>query len=433
MRLLLLLPRDGTYRYRGPMRRTLTYAPLSLSTLAALVPPQLDAEIRLLDEGVEAPLNPEGPGAWDVVGITCGASGAPRAYALARALRARGAYVVLGGPHPSLAPREAAEHADAVVVGCAEGVWPDLLLRWAEGKPRKGVVAGAPGGVAEGFRPRRDLLKRGAYLSVPTVTACRGCDHACSFCSISQAYGRRAWPRKVGDVIDELRGLGGGSALFLDPNLGADREHALELFQALRPLKLAWAGLATAAFALDEALLSAAADSGCRGMLVGFESATQASLDQQGKGFHRAVDNLEAMRRFHGRGIRVLGCWVLGFDGDTAASIRALPGEVERLGIDLPRFAVLTPFPGTRLHADFRSQGRILTDDLSLYDCEHVVFRPSGLDAAELQSLYRDTWRRCYTLPKVFRRSLALKRDRLLTLACGIGFRRLARSVGAGA
>lgn len=429
MRLLLVLPKDGTYRYRGPMRRTLSYAPLSLSTLAALVPPQLGAEIRLVDEGVEAPVDEQG--AWDVVGITCTASGAPRAYALAKAFRAKGAYVVLGGPHPSLAPQEAAEHADAVVAGCAESAWPELLLRWAEGRPTRGVVQAAACGVPLGFRPRRDLLRPGAYLSVPTLVACRGCDHACGYCSISQAYQRSAWPRPVADVIDELRGLRTDTALFLDPNLGADREHALELFEALRPLKLRWAGLATAGFAMDDTLLEAAALSGCRGLLVGFESAAQASLDQQGKGFHRAADNLEAMRRFHAKGIRVLGCWVLGFDGDSIEALRELPAEVERLGIDLPRFAVLTPFPGTRLHAAFAEQGRLLTQDLSLYDCEHVVFQPAQMSPQALQELYRQVWRKSYSLGKVLKRAMALKEDRLLTLAAGLGFRHLARSVGA--
>src|SRR5512140_909455 len=116
MKILLILPRDYTYHYHGLANKLIgPYAPLTLVTLAALVPKELNAQIDLLDEGIQKPNY--GNKNYDIVGITCVAASANRAYELADDWRKRGAFVVLGGAHPTLMPDEAQQHADAVVVG----------------------------------------------------------------------------------------------------------------------------------------------------------------------------------------------------------------------------------------------------------------------------------------------------------------------------
>ena len=122
MKILLILPHDETYRRGGFFRRSLSYAPLTLTTLAALVPPELEAQLELVDEGVQAPVRPQA--GYAVVGITCVTASAPRAYELAEAFRKLGSRVVLGGSHPTLNPQEGLAHADAVVTGPAEQAWP---------------------------------------------------------------------------------------------------------------------------------------------------------------------------------------------------------------------------------------------------------------------------------------------------------------------
>ena len=64
---------------------------------------------------------------WDVVGITAMTATAQRAYELALLFKRNGAKVILGGIHPSVLPNEAAQFADAVVIGEAEGVWEQVL------------------------------------------------------------------------------------------------------------------------------------------------------------------------------------------------------------------------------------------------------------------------------------------------------------------
>ena len=108
------------------------YAPLTLTTLASLVPEDIASTVRIVDEGVEE-LDVDAIDA-DLVGISAITGTAPRAYEIAARLRSRGIPVVLGGVHPTLAPEEAARHADSVVVGYAEDTWPTLLRDFVAGR-----------------------------------------------------------------------------------------------------------------------------------------------------------------------------------------------------------------------------------------------------------------------------------------------------------
>ncbi|MCX7010855.1 MAG: cobalamin-dependent protein, partial [Kiritimatiellaeota bacterium] len=205
MKILLILPHDETYRRGGFFRRSLSYAPLTLTTLAALVPPELEANIELVDEGVQMPVLPQA--GYDVVGITCVTASAPRAYALADAFRQRGSRVVLGGSHPTLNPQEGLAHADAVITGPAERAWPTLLRAWASGQACGGILTGRLARPYTPPGPRRDLLPRGRYLPIPTVLAMRGCVNRCSFCSIPQMWDGQAYPRPVAEVIADIQQL----------------------------------------------------------------------------------------------------------------------------------------------------------------------------------------------------------------------------------
>src|SRR5579862_34877 len=112
MKIALLSPKGPLYRSRGGIfKKSLRYQPLTLTTLAALVPPDLDPEFILCDEGIA---DVPDDFAADIVGITVITGSAPRAYELARHFRARGIAVVLGGPHVTLMPQEAQQHADAI-------------------------------------------------------------------------------------------------------------------------------------------------------------------------------------------------------------------------------------------------------------------------------------------------------------------------------
>ena len=276
-------------------------------------------------------------------------------------------------------PEEARQHADAIVTGYAEETWPQLLRDFAAGRmqprydQRPGLsLAGHP-------FARRDLLPKGAFLTVHTFEATRGCIHDCEFCVVPSAWGTTPYQKPVEEVAEDIRRMQSRRVIFLDLNLVADTHYAARLFEALIPLRIKWFGLATVLLAFNEKLLDLAARSGCRGLLVGFESLSAESLRGTRKGFNTPDKYREVIRRFHGRGISLMGCFVFGLDHDTPdVFLRTARFAVEER-IDLPRFAILTPFPGTPLFRRLKAEGRILTEDWSLYDSQHVVFRPNQM------------------------------------------------------
>src|SRR5687768_10246630 len=157
MKILLVMPQSEMYRRGGIFSKSLRYAPLTLTTLAALVPEELNAEVRILDEGAE-PLDLDRVDA-DLVGITCITPNAPRVYAISAELRSRGMKVVIGGVHPTLVPSEAQPHADAIVTGYAEQSWPRLLRDFAAGRLEARYDEGAGYRFENVPEPRRDLLR----------------------------------------------------------------------------------------------------------------------------------------------------------------------------------------------------------------------------------------------------------------------------------
>ncbi|NLD45646.1 MAG: B12-binding domain-containing radical SAM protein [Clostridiaceae bacterium] len=420
MRILLILPYDSTYKYKGFFKRSLSYAPLTLTTLAALVPDEFNAHIDIVDEGVEK-LELKND-FYDIVGITCVASSANRAYELAAYFRGKGSFVVLGGSHATLMPEEALKHADAVVAGQGEKAWPELLYDFSKGKAKKVYSCPSTGPLFSPV-PRRDLLTAGKYLNVPTIIANRGCSNHCEFCSIHKLSCCCSNLRPVNEVIDEIIQVRAKKILLLDPSPLSNREYAKELFAAMAGQGIKWAGLSTIDIAADEEVFELAVKSGCEGLLVGFESLNQSSLAGCRKTFNSVKGYKEAVAKLHSGGISVLGCFVLGFDDDTLHDFLDLPEIIDELNIDVPRFSVLTPFPGTDLYVRLKKEGRILSEDWSLYDTEHVVFQPQNMTPDELEKALYTIWKRCYGMRRLVKRSINMPQNRLLGLITNLGFR----------
>src|SRR4051812_24243726 len=305
-RIALISPKGPLYRHRGGIwKKSLRYQPLTLTTLAALVPKDLDADVSLYDEGIgDVPLALEA----DLVGITVITGTACRAFELADHFRARGHTVVLGGPHVTLIPNDAAPHADAIVAGYAEDSWPQLLQDFASGclKPRYDQRPDLD--LADRPFALRDLLPSERYLTNNVFEATRGCVHSCDFCVVPAAWGRKPLQKPVEDVVADISQHRARKLIFVDLNLIADRGYALRLFKALIPLKVQWYGLATVLLADDLELLELAARSGCKGLLMGLESISQQNLRESRKGFNSPEKFVRVVERLHAHGIALQGC-----------------------------------------------------------------------------------------------------------------------------
>jgi len=423
LKIVLISPKGPLYRHRrGIFRKSLRYQPLTLTTLASLVPAEIDADITIIDEGIEE--IPEEIDA-DVIGMTVITGTAKRAYELAAGFRNRGIPVVLGGPHVTLLPQEAQQHADAIVVGYAEDTWPELLRDLAAGNLHREYRQAKDFTLDRPELPfaRRELLNARDFVTQAVFEATRSCGHACEFCVAPTAWGRRQFQRPVSWVVDDIRRVGHKRILFVDLNLVSDRKYAMELFSALVPLKLRWFGLSTVLIGHDPELMQLMRESGCRGLLLGLESMTHGGLAEAGKRFNSSVDYAKLISDLHDLGIAIQGCFVFGLDQDTPAVFDATAEFAIETGIDLPRFALLTPFPGTPLYGRLEREGRILTRDWELYDGQHVVFEPHRMTPRELALGHERAWKTAYRYGSIARRLARAGTFEPLAIAANLGYR----------
>jgi radical SAM superfamily enzyme YgiQ (UPF0313 family) len=425
MHVLLIMPDGNIHKIgAGSFKRSMREAPLTLTTLAALVPGSSGCTVEIVDESIgQNPLNRRA----DLVGISVITGTAPRAYDLAAHYRSRGVPVVLGGVHVTLLPEEAARHADAIVIGPAERTWPQLLEDAAGGRLAEryqGAEQSAP--MLTGIPiPRRALQKNRRYNIPDAVMATRGCPNTCDFCTVPNVFPYYA-KRPVADVIDDVRTVRSRFFVFNDVSLTDDTDYAKELFGALIPLKKRWAGLATVRVAQDQELLGLMRRSGCQGLLIGFESVSQASLLEIHKGFNRTTRYGEVVKTLHEHEMCVQGTFIFGFDHDDASVFDETLACIDDIGVDIPRFSILTPYPGTRLFARLSSEGRLLSYAWSDYDTMHVVFEPARMSAEALYQGFKRVYRQAFMLGRIRSRLRSAGFRGLVSLIGNLTYRRFA-------
>jgi radical SAM superfamily enzyme YgiQ (UPF0313 family) len=395
LKILLVLPAGEPVRVtlknpEVPRRAMLRFSVLPLTVVAALTP--REHEVQIVDENVE-PLDFDTD--CDVVGITFMTALAPRAYEIAAEFRRRDRVVVAGGYHTTLCPEDVAPHFDALVIGDAEGVWERLLADVRQGKLQKvyqQAVDGASGqsSAAAWLQtpvPRRDLLAHTArhYATINAVQAGRGCRHNCRYCSVTVFHGRKYRRRPVAGVIAELRTLP-RNFIFVDDNIIAEREYALELFRAMVPLRKRWVSQCSILIADDPELLRWAQAAGCRGLFLGIETASEANLAAMNKQFNHTASYAGRLRRIRQAGIGVVAGMIVGMDADGVGVFNQTLRFLQETQIDAVQLNILTPLPGTPLYTDMDGAGRITDRNWSHYDYRHVVFQPARMTAEELQA-----------------------------------------------
>jgi radical SAM superfamily enzyme YgiQ (UPF0313 family) len=423
MKVALISPKGPLYRNRGGIfKKSLRYQPLTLTTLAALAPPDLAVDFALYDEGIQdVPLDLDA----DIVGLTVITGSSKRAYELADHFRARSIKVVLGGPHVTLLPDEAGRHADAICMGYAEESWPQLLRDLSQGRMKARYEQGHDFEFSVTNLPfaRRDLLDGRRFLTQAVFEATRACAHDCEFCVVPTAWGRRQFQKPVGHVVDDIRRVGKKKIIFIDLNLVSDFDYGAELFEALVPLKIRWFGLATSLIGRKPELMQLMARSGCAGLLIGFETISSAGLRDINKRFNDPKLYSKLIADLHAIGISIQGCFVFGNDSDTRFVFDETVQFVVDNAIDLPRFAILTPFPGTPLHVRLDREGRILTKNWELYDGQHVVFDPKGMSPDQLQAGHEKAWRDAYSYGSIARRLGASRTQLPIAVMANLGYR----------
>ncbi|MBN2120642.1 MAG: B12-binding domain-containing radical SAM protein [Candidatus Omnitrophica bacterium] len=402
MKIVLVHPQNylhscktGIYKYVGG------YNPLTMPTLASLVPADINAEVRIINEMVEeADTSLDA----DLVGITAIAGTAYRAYEIADEFRRRGIPVVFGGIHATLMQQEVSFHADSVVTGFAEQSWPELLRDFINGGLKKTYYQRHDYVFANNLVPKKDSVKTNPYMVADTMELTRGCPHSCEFCILRGFMKGKYYKKPLREAFEEAKSLNGKCVFFLDANLIGDREYAKEFFSKIVVLKKWWAGCVTSDVAEDEALLKIMAESGCKGVLMGFETLCQDVLAGIGKSFNRVRRYKSIVKKLHKYGIAVHACFVFGFDNDTPEVFRNTLSFVEEAKIDFPQYTLYTPFPGTPAYNKLLAQGRILTKKWSLYNGQNCVFEPLLMSPQELEQGIRAVQSKTYRLGSALKR-----------------------------
>lgn len=421
MKIAFLAPAGAMHRFNGSFGKSLHYAPLTLTTLAALVPEELMAEVVIYDETAgEIPLD---IGA-DLICITMITGTASRCYRYADYFRSMGKCVVIGGVHATMLPEEAALHADVVMTGFAEQTFPQMLMDYKNGCLQPRYNQNLDFSIHNRVIPRRDLLDKKRYITMNSVEAVRGCSLPCTFCAYPAAFGKTIYKRPVQEVIVEIEALHSKEILFPDVNLIVDRAYAIELFTAMIPLKKMWFGLVTSSVGIDDELISVFSKSGCRGLLIGFESISQSSQKLIQKGVNKVMEYGELMKKLHHAGILVQGCFAFGSDDEDPTVFERTVEMVIKTKIDLPRYSILTPFPKTILYNQLEEQNRIIERDWAMYDVEHCVYIPLKMTKEELEDGIELAWRETYSYSAIFKRLAPFTHSPFISLSTNIfGYR----------
>lgn len=393
MKLTLIRPNLGDYRSTDAM------PPLAMGILAARAP---GWDVAFYDEKAEALPKDDAP---DLAALSVETFTARRAYEIADDYRARGVRVIMGGYHPTFLPDEALQHADAVVVGDAEGAWEAALAG------RQRIVRGNHERPLDDYRIDRSIYEGKKYAPIELVQYGRGCRFACDFCSIHSFYGASLRVRPLDGLIAEIEALPPNRLLFfVDDNLFGRRSELLALLQALTPLRRRWFCQISIDVARDEALLDRVAAAGCAGVLIGFESLNAESLAQMNKSWNAASGSYaRVVRALHQRGIAIYGTFVLGYDADTPDTIERTLDFALQSNLEIANFNPLTPMPGSALYGRLLAEGRLLSPRWWLdsdYRYGDAVFVPRGMSAQELADGVFEARRRFYRWSAIGRRLL---------------------------
>jgi radical SAM superfamily enzyme YgiQ (UPF0313 family) len=397
----------------APSNEDSTYIkPLWAATLAAHTPP--DVELTFRDDGL-SPIDLDSESdAPDLVGISVSSKTAARAYAIADAYRARGSRVVLGGIHTTALPDEALEHSDAVVVGEAEFLWQEVVRDAQEGRLgrtksllRRNVYKhDAWPELVNLPKPRRDLFRSRKYVPFDVVQTTRGCPFPCEFCSVSTYNGTTFRFRPVREVVSELEEIG-PRILFGDDNVMIHTNYSHELFEAMAPLKKHWVGQASLAALHKVENVEVMARSGCKALFIGFESVDDSAVRGAGKRQNKPRKYRDIVRRLADYGIAVWGSFIFGLDDDDGRSFDRTVEFCVDAKLTMALFALLTPYPGTKLYKRLKAENRLTKDRWWLssdHDTGSPFFEPLKMSREELRDGWVRAWRAMYSYGSIAKR-----------------------------
>ncbi len=406
MKIILIVPHIGR-KSSDKYVRTWMIEPLPIATIAGLTPPEV--ELKFIDERIGEKIDFDEFS--DLVGINVEAYTAKRAYEISAEFAKRGVKSIIGGYHAMLMPHEVKQYAHSVMKGSAEDVWEDViedckkgeLKREYEPKPLKEIK----------FRlPRRNIFEGKNYLKLKCVETGRGCPFDCEFCSVASATNSKFIAKPIDLIIEDIKQTGSKVIFFVDDNIVGDIKYTKELLRQLIPLKIKWISQGSLNMAEDEELLQLMQESGCAGILIGFESLKKESLKKMGKNFMVSMiekDEIEGhIKKIHSYNMGIYGTFIFGYDTDLAEDFEASVEFAIDNGLFIGAFNHLMPFPGTKLYYNMKRDGILLGDPWWLnptYRFNDIPYKTEHIESEEIREVCLRARRRFYSISAIFKRA----------------------------
>lgn len=378
--------------------------PLPGILLAALTPPEVEVEVlhemvRPIDYNTDA----------DFIAISFMDYLSPHAYEVAAKFRAMGKVVIGGGKFASTFPDEVEPHFDSICVGEAHKVWAQMVNDLLAGKLKKRYDAGLVPDLENIPAPRYDLVESGYFTPIVTE-ASRGCPHPCTYCqlNIKRAPYR---VRPAEDVIRDLTNTKGlpfikrKTAMILDNNLGGSLTNAKNLLREIAKLKFWAIGAQYSIECLrDDEYVELLAKANCRMSFLGMESLNEESLRDVEKKQNKVEEYKEFFHKLNKKGILTFTGFMFALDEDTSEYYETLPQKLEEVGVNVILPSISIPIYGTPLHKKMVDENRIIDNDITHYEGDHVLFRHKHLTEEQIYYYYERTIKIFYSWKNILKR-----------------------------
>ncbi len=382
---------------------TMAIPQLTLSLLAGMTPEE--HEVTIIEEVHNQTINFDQE--VDLVGITIMTQTAIRGYQIANEFKKRDKTVVFGGIHATVLPNEAILYGDSVVIGEAEnGLWEQVINDASSFKLQKYYKLDNYPILDKYVTPRRDLIKTSAgKFGIAPVETSRGCPYKCDFCTVPNSFGSKQRHKSINSIIKDIESIQEKAIFFLDDNITISKKFAKELFTRMIPLRKTWVGQASINIVNDKDLMKLARRSGCKGLLIGFESMTETGICKYKKTFSTFEENVNAVKKLQDNGIMTMASFVFGLDEDGPQVFENTYNFIRKAKPAFLQACALTPYPGTEVFKRMKQENRILTDDWNQFDAKKVIISPKSMTTQELQAGYTRIKDQTYSYKSILTRA----------------------------
>ncbi len=340
----------------------------------------------------------------DIVGVSINVDSLARATEIAQAFRMQGIPVVAGGILVTTAKDFIPDDSfDVLCIGAAEGTWPRIIQDAETGELKKEYRCPHDFIGENIVSPAYDMMHRADYLYCNIIHTSRGCPFRCDFCYNSSSE-RKYVHRLIEDVMREVDEAHCKHIMFIDDNFIGNLQWMRRLLRELKLRRIKWNAAVSINVVNISGLLDEMKESGCQGLFIGFESINSDSVGDVHKVQNDVAMYEYAVSEIHKRGIMINASFVFGLDCDTKETFAETVKWIVRNRIETVTSHILTPYPGTVTYDRMRAQGRILTDDLELYDTAHVVIQPKNMSPEELYEGYLWVYKEVYSYKNILRR-----------------------------